>query len=122
MFQRFQFGLVDQIGLADENLIGKPYLATGFLAIVQLLSGMLGIDQRQNGIEQKAFGDFIVHEKCLRYRTRIGKACGFNDDPLKIEFALALLRCQRLQSGAQIFTNGAANTTIAHLNDLFVGV
>jgi hypothetical protein len=36
---------------------------------------MLGIHQSENGIQQKAFGNFIVHEKCLRHRPRICQAC-----------------------------------------------
>jgi hypothetical protein len=41
---------------------------------------------------------------------------------VKIELTLALLSRQRLQSGPQIFPNGATNTPIAHLNNLLIGV
>ena len=83
---------------------------------------MLGIHQRQNRIKQKALGNFIVHEKRLRYRPRIGQASGFNYHPVKVQLPLALLLCQSLKRGAQIFANGAANTAIAHLNNLLIGI
>ena len=122
VLKRFQLWLRHQIGLADEDLIGKPHLPTGLLAIVQLLSSMLGIHQSEDGIEQKALGNLIVHEKRLRHRPRIGQASCLNDHAVKIQFTLALLSRQGLQSSPQIFPNGAANAPIAHLNDLLIGV
>ena len=83
---------------------------------------MFGIHQRQNRIKQKALGNFIVHEKRLRHRPRIGQASGFNHHPIKVQLPLALLLGQRLKRGPQIFPNGAANTAIAHLNNLLIGV
>jgi hypothetical protein len=111
-----------QIGFADEDLISKAHLTTRLLAVVQLLRGVFGVDQGQDGVEQKAFGNFIVHEKSLCHRAGVGQASGFNHHALEVEQAFAFFGGQQLQSGAQVFTNGATHATIAHLNDLLVGV
>ena len=117
--QRVSFCLAHQIGLADEQLVGKPHLAARLLAVVELLGRMFGIDQRQDGVEQVAFGDFIVHEKSLRHRAGVGQTGGLYHHPVKIELALAFFFGQIAQRRPQVFADGAANAAIAHLDDVF---
>ena len=111
-----------QIGLADEDLIRKTDLAARLLAVVKLLVGVFRVHQRQDRIEQITLGDLVVHEKRLRYRARVGHTGGFNHHAVKIQQPLALFGCQQLQRFAQVFPDGATNATIAHLNDLFLGI
>ena len=83
---------------------------------------MLGIDQRQNRVQQVLFGDFFVHEKRLRHRTRVSQTRGFNHHPVKHQLAFAFLFGQRLKRFTQVFTNRATNAAVVHLNDVFLSV
>ena len=112
----------DQIGLADEDLVGKAHLTARFLAVVELLGRVFGVHQGQDGVEQKGLGDLVVHEKSLRHRAGVGQAGGLDDDAVKAEQTLAALGGQQLQSHAQVFADGAANAAVAHLDDLLIGI
>jgi hypothetical protein len=122
VLQGVKLGVADQIGFRDEDLVGKTHLSARLLPIIELLGRMLGIDQRQNRVQQVALGHFIVHEKRLSHRPWVGQTSGFDDHPLKIQLALAFFGGQLLQGGAQVFANGATHATIAHLDDLFLGL
>ena len=110
-----------KVGLADENLVGKTHLAPRFLAVIELGGGVFRVHQRQNRIEQVTFGDFVVHEKGLRHRARVSQAGGLDHHAVKIELSLAPFFSQVAQRPAQVFSDGAADAAIAHLNDLFFG-
>ena len=120
--QCIHFGLGNQVSLADEDLICKPHLAARFLTIIELGCRMLGIHQRQNRVQQIALSDFFVHEEGLRDGARVGQASGFNHDAVKIQLAFALFFSQITQSATQVFTDGAANAAVAHLDDLLLSV
>ena len=122
VLQGVEFFGRDQIGLADENLVGKADLAAGLLAVVQLLSRVLGVHQGQDGVQQISFGDLVVHEKSLRHRAGVGQTRGLDHDAVKVQQALAALGGQQLQGHAQVFADGAADAAVAHLDDLLVGV
>ncbi|MNV62199.1 hypothetical protein D3C71_1547360 [compost metagenome] len=122
MDQRVGLFLGDQVGLGQEDLVGKAHLAARFLAGVELLVGVLGVDQRDDGVDQVRLGDFVVHEESLRHGTGVGHARGLDDDALELDQALAALGGQQLQGLAQVFTDGAADAAIAHLHDLFLGL
>ena len=53
--------------------------------------GVLGVDQRQDRVEQVALGDLVVHEEGLRHRAGVGQAGGLDHDAVEVELALALL-------------------------------
>ena len=116
----FVFG--DQIGFADENLVGKTHLAACFLALVELLFTVLGIDQGQDGVEQVKLGNLVVHEEGLRDRAWIGQAGGFDHHAFEIQGACLALLGQVGQGLAQIFPDGATDAAIAHLNNVLLGV
>ena len=117
-----QLGLRHQVGLADEDLVCEADLAPRLLAVVELLLRVLGIDQRDDRVEQIALGDLLVHEEGLRDRARVGQAGGLDHDALEVEQALALLGRQQLQRAAQVLADRAADAAVAHLDDLLVGV
>ena len=83
---------------------------------------MFGIDQRQNGVQQVLLGDFFVHKEGLRHRAGVGQAGGLNHHTFKIQLTFASFGRQHLQGLAQVFTNGAADATIVHLDDGLLGV
>ena len=122
VLERIQFFCRHQVRLADKNLVCKTHLATRFLAVIELLGGVLSIYQGQDGVEQKALSDLVVHEEGLRYRPWICQTCGFDHHAFKVEQAFALFGGQELQGSAQVFADGAAHAAVIHLDDLLVGV
>ena len=72
VLQSFQLLGSYKLTFADENLISKAYLPSCLLTVIQSLCGMLGVHQGQYRVKQKAFSNFIVHEKSLGYWSRIG--------------------------------------------------
>jgi len=112
----------NQIGLADENLVGKAHLAARLLPLVELLRGVLGVHQGHDRVEQVALGNLVVHEKRLRHRPRIGQPGGLDDHAIEGQQPLAPLVRQQRQRAAQVFADGAAHAAVAHLHDLFLGV
>ena len=97
-------------------------MATRFLAVIELLGGVLGVYQGQYRVEQKALCNLVVHEEGLRYRAGVSQARGFDDHAFKVKQAFALFCGQELQGGAQVFTDGAAHAAVVHLDDLLIGV
>ena len=122
VLQGIELRRADQVGLADEDLVGKADLAARLLAVVELLGRMLGVHQRDDGVEQVALGDFVVHEKGLGHGAGVGQAGGLDHHALEVEQALALLGRQQLQGAAQVLADGAAHAAVAHLDDLLFGV
>ena len=122
VFQRFQRRRLNQIGLAEENLVGKTNLHAGFLAVGELLLAVNGVDQGEDRVEQIAFGDLVVHEKGLRHRAGVGQAGGFDHHAVKLKLAFAFFLGQIGQRGAQVFADGAANAAVIELNDLLFAV
>ena len=120
--QRGDFIAGHQVRLTNKNLVSKSNLTARFLPIVQLGDGVLGIDQRQDGVEQVLLGDFLVHEESLRHGARVSQAGRFNDDTVKREQALALFGSQQLQRFTQILANRAADAAVVHLDDVFLRV
>ena len=83
---------------------------------------MHGIYQCQHRIQHERLGNFIIHEKGLRHRARVGQTCGLDHHTVKRQQTLAAFGCQQLQRGTQVFADGATHATIAHLDDLLVGL
>ena len=113
---------VDEVGLADEDLVGKADLPPRFLARVELLVAVLGVDERQDRVEQVALGDLVVHEEGLRHRAGVGDAGGLDHDAVEVELAFALLFGQVAQGGAQVFADRAADAAVVELDDLLLAV
>ena len=94
MHQLFNFRLGYQIRFADEYLVSKSNLAARFLPVIELGVGVLGIDQRQDGVKQVLLSNFFVHKKSLGHRPRISQTRGFNHYPVKHQFTFALFFSQ----------------------------
>ena len=89
--QRLHGGRLHQVGLADEDLVGKPDLAAHLLAGAQLLLGVLGVDQGQHRVEQIALGDLVIHEEGLGHGAGVGEAGGLDHDTVELQLAAAAL-------------------------------
>ena len=107
-----------QFGLANKKLVSKTHLAARFLAVVELLGRMFGVDQGQNCVQQVGLRHFVIHKKGLRHRAGIGQAGGLDHHAVKVQLAFAFFLCQALQGGTQVFADGAADAAVAHLDDL----
>ncbi|OIQ73695.1 hypothetical protein GALL_446670 [mine drainage metagenome] len=110
-----------QIGLADENLVGEADLAPGLLPGVELLVGVLGVDQGEDGVEHVLAGHLVVHEKSLRHGAGVGHAGGLDDHPVEHDLALAPLECQIGERCSQVIADGATDAAVGHLHDLLAG-
>src|SRR5690606_37685930 len=75
-----------------------------------------------DGVQQVGFGNLVVHEEGLCDGAGIGQTGGLDDDAVKQQGAGAALGGQIGQGGAQVFTDGAADAPVVHLNDLFLAV
>lgn len=122
VLQLFQLIICYQVGFADENAVGKADLFARLLMLVELLPGMFGVHQRDDGVEQKLLRHFLIHEKRLRHRSRVSNAGSLYQHPLKVQLTRFFSLRQRLQCLAQVFAYGAADAAIAHLNNLLFGV
>src|SRR6185369_15240164 len=114
--------VVDEVGLADEDLVGEADLAARFLAAVELLVAVLGVDQRQDRVEQVGLGDLVVHEERLRDRAGVGQAGRLDDDALEVELALPLFLGQVGERRPEVLADRAADAAVVELDDLFLGV
>ncbi len=112
----------NEIGLGQEDLVREAHLAACLLAVVQLLGGMLGVHQRDDGVDEVGLGDLFVHEEGLGHRAGIGQAGGFDHDAVELQEPLAALGGQQLERLAQVLADRAADAAVAHLHDLFLGI
>lgn len=78
-----QFFRRHEIGLVDDDDVGKGDLVFGLAAVLQAQRQMLGVDERNDGIELGLGADVVVHEEGLGNRNRIGKAGGLDDDAVR---------------------------------------
>ena len=100
----------------------KPTWRRASWRVSSWLLGMLGVDQRQDRVEQVALGDLVVHEEGLRHRAGVGQAGGLDDHAVEVELALAPLLGQVGQRGAQVLADRAADAAVVQLDDLLLAV
>ena len=112
----------NEIALGDEDGVGKAHLALGLFLLVELHIAVLGVDQRDDGVQQVTAGDLIIHEEGLRDGAGVGYAGGLDDDAVELDLAVVAAREQVGQAGHQVTTDGAADAAVAHLHDLLVTV
>ena len=66
---------------------GKTDLLLGFLILVELLHRVARIDDGDDTVEQIVGRNLFIHKKCLRDRTRVSQAGGFDYHPVKLQLA-----------------------------------
>ena len=93
--QRGQFFRAHQVGLADQDLVGKANLALRFQARIELLVGVFGIDQGDDRVQQVLLGHRVVHEEGLRHGAGVGQPGGFDYHAVKMQCACAFFLSQR---------------------------
>ena len=84
-----------------------------------MLLDVLGVDQRDDGVQSDLVEDRVVHEEGLRYRHRIGETAGLNEDVIE-----AVTTAHQLADHVeQIAADGrdAADAAVDHLVYLLIG-
>ena len=92
------------------------------MMLVELCHGVLSVDHRDDGVQQIAHADLIVHEESLRHRGRVGQASGLDDHAVELQGARFALLKQLAQNAYQIAAHRAADAAVVHLNDLLFAV
>ncbi|CAM2147502.1 200 kDa antigen p200 [Paraburkholderia tropica] len=113
---------VDEVGLRDEQAVGETDLTLHHFVLIELLVAVLGVDQRDDRVEQEFVGNLVIHEEGLRDRTRIREARGLDHDALEVELAVALLLREVGEHAREVAADRAADAAVAHLDDLLVAV
>ena len=117
-FQRLHGRIIHQIDLVQHQRVGEGDLLAAFRAAFQMLRDMLAIHQRDDAVQPQVVLHLVVHEKRLSHRTRIGQAGGFHQN--SVEFVAALH--QIAENTDQVAAHRAAQATVVHLEDFFLGV
>ena len=107
----------DQVGLVEQQHVGKADLVGGGRHFPQLGADMRGVDQRNDGIQLVVVAQVCVDEEGLRHRARIGKPRGLDQHVVEAIAALA----QLAQHPDQVAAHGAADAAIGGLEDFLLG-
>mmetsp|Transcript_23637 Transcript_23637/g.53847 ORF Transcript_23637/g.53847 Transcript_23637/m.53847 type:complete len:250 (-) Transcript_23637:12-761(-) len=113
-----QICLVQQHTVCEGHLFDRFVFDTLGLLLVQMLHDVFGVHHCDNAVKLVHALNVLIHEEGLCNRSRIGKACSFDDDCIKLGHLLV----QSLQRLHQITSHSTANAPIHHLDDLFTGV
>ena len=114
----FQFVGVNQICLVDNDDIGEGDLIFRLGGIVQAKREMFGVNQSDDGIKRCFGAHVFVHEEGLRYGGWISEACRFNQNTVETSAALQKV----LNHTDEVSAHGAADATVVHFIDFFVGL
>ena len=79
--ERFELALLHQIDLVHDDAVGDHDLIDR--VVIEVPRGVLGVDDRDDGVEVHLSGDRI-DEKGLRDRRRIGHAARLDEDVVEL--------------------------------------
>src|SRR5262249_47544674 len=113
-------GGVDQVSLRDEQSISIANLPARLRSRVELLRGVLGVNQRHDSIQPIALRHVQVEKERLGYWPRICQTCGLHDQIIERDLPCATSFRQVRECGSQVITNTATHAAIAELHDVFV--
>src|SRR5579864_6649090 len=107
----------DQIGLVDEDDVGKGDLVLGLGGVLEPVVEPLGIGDGDHGVELGAPPDVLIDEEGLRHRRRIGQPRGLDDDGVE----LARAPHEGVEDAHQVAEQDAADAAVVHLEHFLVG-
>ena len=117
-FQFAQFLGRHQIGLVDQDDVGKGDLVLGLGRVLEPVLQPFGVGDRDHGVELGLGADLLVHEEGLRHRRRVGEPRGLDDDGVELAFSPH----QPVDDAHQVAAHGAADAAVVHLEHFLVGV
>jgi len=109
---------IDKIDFVDENDVGERELFLRFRRPVDLFEEMLRVSNGDDGVELRLASDVLIDKERLCHRRRVCEPRSLDDDAVKGSAAPH----QTCDDTNKIAPNGAANTTVVHLEYLFVRV
>ena len=86
--------LGDEVGLGQQQPVGKADLRLSLRMGVELAHGMHGIDGDQHGVEHVVAGHRFIEKEGLRHRAGVGQSGRFDHHALEIEFSRGAARGQ----------------------------
>ena len=113
-----EFARRHQVGLVEQNDVGKGDLVLGLGRVLEPVLQPLGVGDGHHRIEFGLGADLLVHEEGLRHRRRVGQARRLDDDGVE----LALSPHQPVDDAHQVAAHGAADAAVVHLEHFLVGV
>ena len=116
-FNLAQLGLGHEIGLVENDHIGKGDLVLGFGRVLQAVAQPFRVGNRHHGIETRTRLHIVVNEEGLRDRCRVRETGRLHDD--RVELAAPFH--QTLDDADEIAANGAADATVVHLEHFLIG-
>ena len=122
LLERGEFFRAHQIGLGNENAVGKSDLIKSHLFLGDRFVGMLGVNKRHHAVKAEKGRDRIIHKEGLADGAGIGHTRGFDDDVIKINLAFVTLDAQVREHARQIAADRTADAAVVHRNDLFGAV
>src|SRR5580692_1310022 len=117
---RLDFGQLlgrHQVGLIDQDHVGKRDLVLGFRRVLQAVVEPFGVGDGHHRVELGAPSDVLVDEEGLRDGSRVGEASGLDDDGVELAFAFH----QPVEDAHQVAAHGAADAAVVHLEHFLVG-
>ncbi len=79
---------------------------------------MFGVDDRDDAVEAKARAHFVVGEKCLGHRPRVGESRGLDENSVEFIFAFH----QPSENADQIAAHRAADAAVVHFKQLLLAL
>ena len=110
-------GFVDEVGLVEQHQVGEGHLLGRLVELVDVLLEVLRVHHRDDGVERELVLQFVVEEKRLRHRARIGHARGLDEDVVELVAPLHELA----EDADQVAAHRAADAAVVGLEQLFFG-
>ena len=98
-------------------MIGKGDLVFRLAAVFQAQWQVFGVNERDNSVELGLRANIVIHKECLGDRNRISQTRSFHQNRIKAAGAAH----QAFHHTDQVTAHGAADATIVHFIDFFVG-
>jgi hypothetical protein len=117
-FECCEAARVDEIDIVDENDVGERELLLSFRRPVDLFAEMPGVRDGDDGVELRLAADVLIDKERLRLGRGICEPGRLDDNAVE---GLATPH-QACDNTNKVASHRAADTTVVHLENLFVRV
>ena len=111
-----EFGRGDEVGLVENDDVRETNLFHGLGRVVKVEEDMLGVDERDDGVEGELLLHLRVGEEGLGDGRRVGEAGGLDEDGVEAVLAFH----QPAEDAEEVAAHGAADAAVVHLEDFLV--
>ena len=106
-----------EVGLVEDDEIGKGYLLAGLGGAFELPGHMSGVNDSDHALEHELGTDARVGVEAFRHRRRLCEAGCLDDDGVELRAKLGKLK----ETAQQVPANRAADAAVVHLNHFLIG-